>query len=232
MRSWKVLGMLPGSNSMSIVSLFLHMLMHNANVGSKMPQLAALRLFVSLDREVRKKILQIMVIEDEEVTRYLEFLGIKSLEDVDMISELASLIETRPEVFGDDDLALYALSSFLVRFQRIFLVKEPESVSKCARRKLRIGGPKDLEVPVGAVHAAVFTVDYTERSVSFGWNLKHRFWEVFEVRTALKTLEIVSAFLPILAHTMGVRCSSQMWPKILRTLIGPVGYGFFRTNGL
>ena len=40
-RSWKVLGLLPGSNSMSIVWSFLHMLMHNANVGLKSRMTAA-----------------------------------------------------------------------------------------------------------------------------------------------------------------------------------------------
>ena len=46
-REWSVLGMLPGSNSMSIVSSFLHMLMHNANVGLGACMMSALKLFLS-----------------------------------------------------------------------------------------------------------------------------------------------------------------------------------------
>ena len=47
------------------------------------------------------------------------------------------------------------------------------SVGKCARRSIRLGGPKEIDVPAGAVHVSIFTVDYTERSVSFGWDLRN-----------------------------------------------------------
>ena len=52
------------------------------------------------------------------------------------------------------------------------------------------------------------------------------------VKTFLKLLDVVSAFLPTLAHTMGVRSNMQMWPKIPGVRLGPVRYGFFATHGL
>lgn len=81
-REWNVLGMLPGSNSMSIVSSFLHMLMHNANVGLSPCMTSALKLFLLLDLDVRKDVLRIMVMNDADVAHYLDLLGVKSPDDV------------------------------------------------------------------------------------------------------------------------------------------------------
>ena len=96
-RSRPVIGMLPGSNSMSIASIFVHMIVHNANAGKPNAISAALEIFL-LGSEERVKVCQVLSLTDAEVEGYLNFLGVWTRRDVeDRLAEILSLCFMRLE---------------------------------------------------------------------------------------------------------------------------------------
>ena len=71
--------------------------------------------------------------------------------------------------------------------------------------RMRLDGP--------GKHVASFAVDYTERSITFGWNVKLECWRGTNIRTVLKHLEVVSGQC-ILANTCPYNGATLRIPNV------------------